>query len=488
MALNTGGFTLGVMPTAPTGVEKLGAFNVGQVLEASRLGAENVEAAFNTPFRVQQEIAKTKATQAASKIAQAKAARAAEAVDAELSGVKASVKAQELANRLKQETFDANVNLEKIRADQAATNLAASKEENPLKQKILQSQAEQLGVAAEAAQLNLEAAKQAGVFAAQAGVKAGMARAGTKALADFSEDGTREIAPGVIQTLVPTAEGASVATITTPSAKLLAAKPATVPVYMGTDDKGNAVLQNYTVDPNTGQPVSAIGAKLAVRDLPQGVIGAEGYKPTTPMGAAERARQAALGKELAEWQSGENVKVANSIDSLKKAADTLSDASWYETGTTGKVASSIAKKLGLGANATLSDAIIQAREQVKQEIFKTLKQTFPGAISNAEREALVATILPENVGPETLKGIVEDYRKKLIVAAEQKDAMAKYAAENDGSLSGYIGPTVQQIISDLTKPAAPAQPAASAATKAARVRQRGVIFVLQPDGVTYLPE
>ena len=488
MALNTGGFTLGVMPTAPTGVEKLGAFNVGQVLEASRLGAENVEAAFNTPFRVQQEIAKTKATQAASKIAQAKAARAAEAVDAELSGVKASVKAQELANRLKQETFDANVNLEKIRAEQAATNLAASKEENPLKQKILQSQAEQLGVAAEAAQLNLEAAKQAGVFAAQAGVKAGMARAGTKALADFSEDGTREIAPGVIQTLVPTAEGASVATITTPSAKLLAAKPATVPVYMGTDDKGNAVLQNYTVDPNTGQPVSAIGAKLAVRDLPQGVIGAEGYKPTTPMGAAERARQAALGKELAEWQSGENVKVANSIDSLKKAADTLSDASWYETGTTGKVASSIAKKLGLGANATLSDAIIQAREQVKQEIFKTLKQTFPGAISNAEREALVATILPENVGPETLKGIVEDYRKKLIVAAEQKDAMAKYAAENDGSLSGYIGPTVQQIISDLTKPAAPAQPAASAATKAARVRQRGVIFVLQPDGVTYLPE
>lgn len=466
MALNTGGFTLGVMPTAPTGVEKLGAFNVGQVLEASRLGADNVEAAFNTPFRVQQEIAKTQTAKAQSDIAKAKAANAPALLEAQLADQRESVKSNILANKLSSNTLEAKTKLTKTQADLAQATLAFTNETSPIKKQVLQANLDSLRAQADTAEAEYNAALSADFFAAQAGVKAGMARAGTKALASFSEDGTREVAPGVIQTLVPTADGASVATITTPAAKLLSSKPATVPVYMGTDDKGNAVLQNYTVDPNTGQPVSAIGAKLAVRDLPQGVIGAEGYKPTTPMGAAERARQAALGKELAEWQSGESVKVANSIDSLKKAADTLSDASWYETGTTGKVASSIAKKLGLGANATLSDATIQAREQVKQEIFKTLKQTFPGAISNAEREALISTILPENVGPETLKGIVEDYRKKLIVAADQKDAMAKYAAENDGSLSGYTGPTVQQMISDLTKPAAPAQPSASAATAA----------------------
>lgn len=445
MALNTGGFTLGVMPEAPRGVENLGRFDVGQVLAASRAGAENVEQAFNTPFRVQQEIAKTQTAKAQSDSAKAKAANDPALLEAQLADQRESVKSNILANKLSSNTLEAKTKLTKTQADLVQAELDFTNETSPIKKQVLQANLDSLRAKADTAQAEYNAALSADFFAAQAGVKAGMARAGTKALAGFSEDGTREVAPGVIQTLVPTAEGASVSTITTPA--------------------------------------------------PQGVIGAEGYKPTTPMGAAERARQAALGKELAEWQSGESVKVANSIDSLRKAADTLSDASWYETGTTGKVASSIAKKLGLGANATLSDATIQAREQVKQEIFKTLKQTFPGAISNAEREALISTILPENVGPETLKSIVEDYRKKLIVAADQKDAMAKYAAENDGSLSGYTGPTVQQMISDLTKPAAPAQPAASTQpatktgpTKAARVIQKGVTFVLQPDGVTYLPE
>ena len=495
MALNTGGFTLGVMPEAPRGVENLGRFDVGQVLAASRAGAENVEQSFNTPFRVQQEIAKTKTAKAQSDIAKVKAANAPALLEAQLAGQRESVKSNILANKLSSNTLAAKTKLTQTQADLSAAELAFTNETSPIKKQALQANLDTLRAKADTDKAEYDAALSADLFAAQAGVKAWMARAGTKALAAFSEDGTREVAPGVIQTLVPTAEGASVSTITTPSAKLLAARPATVPVYMGTDAKGNAILQNYTVDPSTGQPVSAIGAKISVHDLPQGVIGAEGYKPLTPQSAAERSRQVALGKELAEWQSGGSVNAANSIESLRKASNTLSDASWYETGTAGKVASSIANKFGLGANATVSDATIQAREQVKQEIFKTLSQTFPGAINNKEREALVETILPENVGAETLKNIVDDYRKKLITAADQKDAMAKYAADHDGNLLGYTGPTVQQIISDLTKPAAISQPVQTAQaavktgpTKAPRVIQNGVTFVLQPDGVTYLPE
>lgn len=362
MALNTGGFRLNVMPVAPTGIENLGRFNVGQVLEASRMGAENVEAAFNTPFRVQQEIAKTKTAQANQRITETKAATLPEETAVDIEGKREATKSKILANQLSAATLEADTRLAKTRSDILDLEKAYRTETDPTRAAQLRSQADSLASIAETQKLQLEAAKQNQLFQLAASNQAEEAKltADTlplrrKILQEFEAGGgSREVAPGVTERI-----GLSGAT-TTPTARLLASKPQTVPVYMGTDDKGNAVVQNYTVDPSTGEPRSAIGAKLTVRDLPAGVVGAEGYKPTTPMGAAERARQAALGKELAEWQSGESVKVANSIDSLRKAADTLSDASWYETGTTGKVASSIAKKLGLGANATLSDATIQA--------------------------------------------------------------------------------------------------------------------------------
>ena len=340
MALNTGGFTLGVMPTAPTGVEKLGAFNVGQVLEASRLGAENVEQAFNTPFRVQQEIAKTQTAKAQSDIDKAKAANAPALLEAQLADQRESVKSNILANKLSSNTLEAKTKLTKTKADLAQAELAFTNETNPIKKQVLQANLDSLRAKADTDKAEYDAALSADLFAAQAGVKAGMARAGTKALAGFSEDGTREVAPGVIQTLVPTADGASVATITTPSAKILAAKPQTVPVYMGTDDKGNAVVQNYTVDPSTGEPRSAIGAKLTVRDLPAGVIGAEYYKAPTKVSQLQKALDTSMIKSL-ETLPIDVANYENSKVQITKALDELKE-SWGAT--SGPVAGAIPDK------------------------------------------------------------------------------------------------------------------------------------------------
>jgi len=325
MALNTGGFTLGVMPTAPTGVEKLGAFNVGQVLEASRLGADNVEAAFNTPFRVQQEIAKTQTAKAQSDIAKAAAANAPALLEAQLAGQRESVKSNILANQLSSNTLSAKTKLTQTKADLSAAELAFANETNPIKKQVLQAHLDALRTKADTAKAEYAAALSSDLFAAQAGVKAGMARAGAKALSGFSENGTREIAPGLIQTLTPTAEGATVTTTTTPTARLLASKPQTVPVYMGTDDKGNALLQNYTVDPTTGNPMTAIGAKIAVRELPSGVIGAEGYKAPTKVSQIQKVLDTRMIKSLenlpidvANYENSK-IQITKALDKLKES-------------------------------------------------------------------------------------------------------------------------------------------------------------------------
>lgn len=522
MALNTGGFTLGVMPTAPTGVEKLGAFNVGQVLEASRAGAENVEAAFNTPFRVQQEIAKTKATQAASKIAQAKAARAAEAVDAELSGVKASVKAQELANRLKQETFDANANLEKIRTEQAATNLAASKEENPLKQKILQSQAEQLGVAAEAAQLNLEAAKQADLFAAQAGVKAGMARAGTKALAGFDGNGTRTITdatgrPLAVQTLTPTAEGAGVSSFAIPQTMVVGTQ--TEPLR---DENGKDI-----VDPRTGgrmmqrYNILASGARAPVGAPIVSSVESEIVKgsPLAPLKDYVLPYSSDQASRNAEKSSDTKLKSrlrqkTNALLDLR--AQGLHFLTFNEEEDTGPIQGYIQKGVSLEgtSKATKEMAEIENAMNATCELLKG-----QGTVTDHEREMLRKALPSISKDIDSNRAFVNFIDIMLKQAIEKQKFFNQWERDGMGQLAGAeqvwddylievpnfsvpfdkwvdnknIKQSYDAAVTAQGEPKPMGVQTAQATvktgpTKSPRVIQNGVTFVLQPDGVTYLPE
>ena len=341
MALNTGGFRLNVMPVAPTGIENLGKFNVAQVLEASRMGAENVEAAFNTPFRVQQEIAKTKTAQANQRITETKAATLPEETAVDIEGKREATKSKILANQLSAATLEADTRLAKTRSDILDLEKAYRTETDPTRAAQLRSQADSLASIAETQKLQLEAAKQNQLFQLAASNQAEEAKltADTlplrrKILQEFEAGGgAREVAPGITERI-----GLSGAT--TPTARLLASKPQTVPVYMGTDDKGNALLQNYTVDPTTGNPMSAIGAKIAVRELPSGVIGAEGYKAPTKVSQLQKALDTRMIKSL-ETLPTDVANYENSKTQINKALDKLKE-SWGAT--SGPVAGMIPDK------------------------------------------------------------------------------------------------------------------------------------------------
>lgn len=491
MALNTGGFQLGVMPEAPRGVENLGRFDVGQVLAASRAGAENVEQAFNTPFRVQQEIAKTQTAKAQSDIAKAQAANAPALLEAQLAGQRESVKSNILANKLSSNTLEAKTKLTKTQADLAQAELAFTNETSPIKKQVLQANLDSLRAKADTDKAEYNAALSADFFAAQAGVKAGMARAGTKALAGFSEDGTREVAPGVIQTLVPTADGASVATITTPSAKILAAKPQTVPVYMGTDDKGNAVVQNYTVDPSTGEPRSAIGAKLTVRDLPAGVVGAEGYKAPTKVSRLQKALDTRLVKSL-ETLPDDIAKYESAKSQINKAKDLIND-SWGAT--SGMVA-------GVIPNVLVRNRA-NAMNAAQTAIQSQLRAIYGAQFTQEEGERFFRTVFdPYATEAENIDRL-NKLQSSFDRAISAKKAMSDWLEAGNDTFKGFPSSklipqgniTAEQVADSLASVAAPAQPAASTQpptktgpTKAPRVIQHGVTFVLQPDGVTYLPE
>jgi len=250
MALNTGGFRLNVMPVAPTGIENLGKFNVAQVLEASRMGAENVEQAFNTPFRIAQEAAKTKTAQAAQREAETKAAALPAQIESELAGQRESVKSQILANQLSSGTLQAKTKLAATQADVAAAELALTNETNPLKKQVLQANLDSLRAKADTDKAEYDAALSADLFATSAQQKSAMGKAGIKALAGFDETGSRTVTdatgrPLAVQMLTPTAEGASVSSIAIPQTQVVNTVTETLK-----DQSGNDIL-----DPKTGLPM-----------------------------------------------------------------------------------------------------------------------------------------------------------------------------------------------------------------------------------------
>lgn len=521
MALNTGGFTLGVMPEAPRGVENLGRFDVGQVLAASRAGADNVEQAFNTPFRVQQEIAKTKAAQAASKIAQAKAARAAEAVDVELAEVKESAKAQELANRLKQETFDANANLAKIRAEQAATDLAASKEENPLKQRVLQAQAEHLGVAAEAAQLDLEASKQAGVFAEQAKSKASTAKllAGEselgletlpirqKALREFGDTGIRQIGIGKSQVMDPSG---AIRDVVDPLAAASAQPggglaPVINPVTgkQALDANGNPLFQRPEVVGKSfrmSKPF-AIGASESEvsEDSPFSQL-KDYVLPYSTEQAARNAEKVSDAKTVADLN-----KRKASLQRLRADAEKFVELNAKED--TGPVQGTVQRALALiGTSdetkqmASLSDTMNAFCEALKGQ----------GPVTENEREMLRRALPSIDKDRTSNKAFLDQVRQMEKHTNAKSAFFNKWRQSGMGQLAGaeQVWSDYVNEVPDLSTPIekwietrnikqGEPQPIGvqtaqakvkTGPTKAPRVIQKGVTFVLQPDGVTYLPE
>jgi len=398
---------------------------------------------------------------------------------------------------------------------------------------VLQSQAEQLGVAAEAAQLNLEAAKQAGVFAAQAGVKAAMGRAGTKALAGFSENGTRTVTdatglPLAFQMLTPTAEGASVSSIAIPQTQVVNTVTETLKDQSGNDildpKTGLPMVQRYNVMSSgarvpVGSPIAsgiAPGLNLKSKELKDESAAAAGLPTSAPNIVYNRDPETAKRILLSEDDSIRKAIEKDKAQLDKKLAAIHELNRFQELNAvsdTGPVWGKTPEML-MGAE-------MQEMKSISDRLTPGMRQGLPGAASDRDIAMFRSATVGINKDKEVNDAIItafkaqadrdadyikfrEDYKNRYGHLNGATSAWNSYVNANPifdpKSEEPKLNPNMQtreQFFSSKAEAPKAQVPAVSSGrtpvvktgpTKAARVRQGGVTFVLQPDGVTYLPE
>lgn len=457
MALNTGDFTLGVMPTAPTGVEKLGAFNVGQVLEASRLGAENVEQAFNTPFRVQQEIARTKTAKAQSDISKATAANAPALLEAHLAGQRESVKSNILANQLSSNTLAAKTKLTQTHADLSAAELALANETSPIKKQVLQANLDALRTKADTDKAEYDAALSADLFATQAGVKAWMARAGTKALTSFDGNGTRTITdatgrPLAVQTLTPTAEGAGVSSVAIPQTVVVNTVTENLKDSDGNDvidpKTGLPMMQRYNILSSgarapVGTPITsgvAPGIDLKSKTLIDESAPAAGLPSSAPNIAYNRDPETAKRILIAEDLSArkELTKDENALETRMTAIPKLDEFQQLNERTdTGPLLEKVPGTIMFSKDR-------QRMQSIANELTPSMRQGLPGAASNFDVAMFKSATVGVDKDKETNDAVIAAFKAQTARDADylkfRQDYLNRYKTLNGANAAwkGYV--------------------------------------------------
>jgi hypothetical protein len=145
-------------------------------------------------------------------------------------------------------------------------------------------------------------------------------------------------------------------------------------------------------------------------------------------------------KELAVWEINELPKLEKNISQLRAVSDALG---------LGKI-----KTGGLGdqipglsnwARPFLNPDAEVAKQEVSGVIMQTLKETFPGAISDGERKALIDTIFNPQLKPEDNAKLIIGYTDRLSKAMNAKVAQVKHFREF-GNLEGYTGITPRDAL------------------------------------------
>jgi len=441
MALNTGGFRLNVMPVAPTGIENLGKFNVAQVLEASRMGAENVEQAFNTPFRIAQEAAKTKTAQANQRITETKAATLPEETAVDIEGKREATKSKILANQLSAATLEADTRLAKTRSDILDLEKAYRTETDPTRAAQLRSQADSLASIAETQKLQLEAAKQNQLFqlAAQNQAEEAKLTAETlplrrKILQEFEAGGgAREVAPGVTERI-----GLSGATSTTVNPLAAAAStpsggltPVINPVtgLQAIDPNGNPLFQRPEVVGKSlrmSKPF-AVGASDVEVSEDNPMFGFKDYVvPFSSDRSARNVETAAFTKATSD--------LSKRIAGYKKLrADAMKFAELNAQEDTGPIQGYAQKGTGLigTSDKTKEMAALEATMNAFSDALKG-----QGTISDHEREML-RRALPSITKARKSNEAFYEYAKRQAEEAEKKQAFLNSWRRNDmGQLAG----------------------------------------------------
>ena len=99
-----------------------------------------------------------------------------------------------------------------------------------------------------------------------------------------------------------------------------------------------------------------------------------------------------------------------------------------------------------------------AKQEVSGVIMQTLKETFPGAISDGERKALIDTVFNSQLEPDENAKLIVGYTDRLSKAMKAKTSQVKHFREF-GNLEGYTGITPRDaLMSGISSPSAGGSP------------------------------
>jgi hypothetical protein len=145
-------------------------------------------------------------------------------------------------------------------------------------------------------------------------------------------------------------------------------------------------------------------------------------------------------QELSKWEVSQLPTLNTNLATLKKVAKSLADGQ-IKTGGFGDQIPGLSN----WARPWLNPDAEVAQQEVNSVVFKTLKEVFPGAISDGEREALVSTVYNPKLSPDKNAELVGGYADRLNSAMNAKKQQVDYFRKN-GSLEGYNGATPRDAL------------------------------------------
>jgi hypothetical protein len=214
--------------------------------------------------------------------------------------------------------------------------------------------------------------------------------------------------------------------------------------------RGDKVAAANGIDRKTGKPLEGgQGVTSALDKARTAKANAETAKIISDINSAndtsnwddgKKQAMKTQAKELAVWEINELPKLEKNISQLRAVSDAL-DLGKIKTGGLGDQIPGLSN----WARPFFNPDAEVAKQEVSGVIMQTLKETFPGAISDGERKALIDTIFNPQLQPEDNAKLIIGYTDRLSKAMNAKVAQVKHFREF-GNLEGYTGITPRDAL------------------------------------------
>ena len=163
-------------------------------------------------------------------------------------------------------------------------------------------------------------------------------------------------------------------------------------------------------------------------------------KDTSSWTAGQIQAMKTQAQELSKWEVSQLPTLKTDLATLRNVAKSLTDGQ-IKTGGFGDQIPGLSN----WARPLLNPDAEVAQQEVNGVVFKTLKEVFPGAISDGEREALVSTVYNPKLSPDKNAELINGYADRLNSAMNAKKQQVDYFRKN-GSLEGYNGATPRDAL------------------------------------------